>query len=284
MRIAILDAESTRADAIRKTFENTGHVCERFDRGRSFLRVMGRQTYDLVIVCHEVPDTGSRFIIEQLQGRNVARACTQRVPTVAIERCGKDGGVRSMVQALQAGADDCLLEPLNQELLLARAHALLRLLDRQGSSTEPHNDFGTHVFDPDRCRVSSYGQPVDLTPKEFELAHLLFSNRSRHLSRDYIIKLIWKREDSGCKIISRSLDTHISRVRKKLELHPERGYRLKPIYSYGYCLDRLAARAPRDQAHDDEAVHDEADRGSLDLAPAVETPARQLASAALSTV
>ena len=89
--------------------------------------------------------------------------------------------------------------------------------------------------------VTRDGQPVALTAKEYALALLLFRNLHRALSRTYILETVWGNEPD---LNSRSLDMHISRIRNKLELRPERGFRLTPIYSYGYRLERVAGAEP----------------------------------------
>ena len=89
--------------------------------------------------------------------------------------------------------------------------------------------------------VTRDGQSVALTAKEYALALLLFRNLHRALSRTYILETVWGNEPD---LNSRSLDMHISRIRNKLELRPERGFRLTPIYSYGYRLERVTAAEP----------------------------------------
>ena len=70
----------------------------------------------------------------------------------------------------------------------------------------------------------------------FALALLFFRNLGRPLSRAYIHEAVWQRDTA---LPSRTMDTHVSRVRNKLQLKPEHGYRLVPVYSYGYRLEKL---------------------------------------------
>jgi len=77
---------------------------------------------------------------------------------------------------------------------------------------------------------------LDVTHKEFALALLFFRNMGRPLSRAYIHEAVWQRDTA---LPSRTMDTHVSRVRNKLQLKPEHGYRLVPVYSYGYRLEKL---------------------------------------------
>jgi DNA-binding response OmpR family regulator len=96
--------------------------------------------------------------------------------------------------------------------------------------------FDDFEFDLSAKQVSARGKPVSLTHKEFELALLLFQHLSRPLSRAHILDMIWKQDTD---IPSRTMDTHVSMLRAKLGLRPENGYRLTPIYGYGYRLERV---------------------------------------------
>ncbi len=81
---------------------------------------------------------------------------------------------------------------------------------------------------------------VELTPKEFELAVTLFRNVGRLLSRGHLQETVWGRSGD---LATRTVDTHVSQVRKKLDLRPESGYRVVPVYNYGYRLERLEPTA-----------------------------------------
>ncbi len=81
---------------------------------------------------------------------------------------------------------------------------------------------------------------MELTQKEFQLAVLMLRNVGKPLSRGHIREMVWGR---GSDVPSRTMDTHVSRVRTKLDLRPEHGYLLAPVYSYGYRLEHLAAQA-----------------------------------------
>jgi DNA-binding response OmpR family regulator len=87
-------------------------------------------------------------------------------------------------------------------------------------------------------RLTMNGTQVDLTQKEFDLALLFFRNLGRPLSRAYILEAVWARD---IEIPSRTMDTHVSRIRTKLQLRPDNGFRLAPVYSYGYRLEQIAA-------------------------------------------
>ena len=98
--------------------------------------------------------------------------------------------------------------------------------------------FGQYVFETRPGRLLMDGIVLDVTHKEFYLALLFFRNIGRPLSRAYIHEAVWIRETP---VPSRTMDTHVSRVRNKLQLKPENGFRLVPVYSYGYRLEKLGA-------------------------------------------
>jgi DNA-binding response OmpR family regulator len=84
------------------------------------------------------------------------------------------------------------------------------------------------------------GEPIELTPREFDLALLFLKNVGRVLSRSYVHEVLWAKEGSK----RRSLATHVSRLRSKLQFGPSTGYRLSSVYSYGYRLEPIEPVTP----------------------------------------
>src|SRR4029079_12975627 len=80
------------------------------------------------------------------------------------------------------------------------------------------------------------GAKIELTPKEFDLAVVLFRNIGRLMSRGHLQEAVWGR--SGDRA-TRTVDTHVSQVRKKLDLKAETGFRVVPVYNYGYRLEQI---------------------------------------------
>lgn len=144
-----------------------------------------------------------------------------------------------VVRALDAGADDYLIKPVRRHELLARIKAVTRRVNHApiGGDEEV---FGAYRFVPGGRQIYCDQKSVDLTAKEFELAMFLFQNSGKLLSRSLISSTVWGRPVSE---LSRTIDTHISRIRKKLDLSPENGYRLQPIYNTGYRLERVTGES-----------------------------------------
>jgi DNA-binding response OmpR family regulator len=146
--------------------------------------------------------------------------------------------------ALAAGADDYLLKPLRRNDVLLRVQILLKRAYPEYRN-EQQIRFAQYVFETPSHRITHAGVNIEVTQKEFELALLLFGNLGRPLSRAYIQDAIWARsgdlpdQADEPDLPSRTLDTHISRVRNKLQLKPEQGFRLTPVYGYGYQLEQI---------------------------------------------
>ena len=107
--------------------------------------------------------------------------------------------------------------------------------------SQPRNANQTRVvapyqFDLARKVLSIDGAVVEMTDKEFELAAFLFRNLGRLLSRGHLLEAVWGRNPD---LATRTVDTHISRVRSKLNLRPENGFRLTPTYNFGYRLEKI---------------------------------------------
>jgi DNA-binding response OmpR family regulator len=139
------------------------------------------------------------------------------------------------VGLLNLGADDYVVKPVSAGVLLARVNSLLR---RAYPSKLPavKEAFGDFEFDRSLEQVILRGNLMELTAKEFALALLLFQHLGRPLSRAHMSEMVWKQASD---IPTRTIDTHISTLRAKLDLRPESGYRLTPIYGYGYRLERI---------------------------------------------
>jgi DNA-binding response OmpR family regulator len=117
--------------------------------------------------------------------------------------------------------------------MLARITALGRR--SQALVDENAVEFGEFSVDVTAHTIMREGVSIELTHKEFELALFLFRNIGRLLSRSHILESVW---GQSAQLNTRTVDTHISRIRNKLDLVPERGWRLSGVYHHGYRLER----------------------------------------------
>jgi DNA-binding response OmpR family regulator len=138
-----------------------------------------------------------------------------------------------VVHALRLGADDFIVKPPKALELLARMDALTRRV-RNGRAMAIR--IGPYEIDPERRSVSIDGRLIALTQKEFDLAVYLFQNVGRLLSRIKLLEEVWGVE---ADLDTRTVDTHVSRVRRKLLLDESTGWKLLPVYGFGYRLDQI---------------------------------------------
>lgn len=211
------------------TVHGMGYRAVLFSRAQALISALRKDTFDLLIVDWNLPDRSGLEVL--------AWARTNLRPPPPMLLVTSRAEDEDIVAGLNAGADDYLPKPLSPPVLTARISALMRRAYAQPSTpgAEVHGDT---VFHASAGAVTRDGQTVVLTAKEFGLAQLLFRNLHRALSRTYILETVWGNEPN---LNSRSLDMHISRIRTKLNLRPEQGFRLTPIYSYGYRLERVGA-------------------------------------------
>lgn len=256
MRIALLDPQNARAEHYHAVLVAGGYRCHAFARVKPFLAATLRDTFDLAMIVGPAREPALRQALLTL---------SRRADAPAVLMLAAQAGEADMIELLDAGADDCLPEPAGGDWLLARTRALLRRGRAARGQDVACLRFDGYRFDPLRCRVDTPEATVALTPKELALALLLFRNPGRDLSRQYLIDGVWARESGPS---SRSLDTHVSRIRQKLSLRPEHGYQLAAIYSHGYRLDRtVPATAP-------DAGDSAPTPRPVAAAPACATPAR----------
>jgi len=226
MRIAALDDEAYQLELIRHTMELIGHECHGYGEGKSLLRDLHHETFDLLILDWGLPDIEGprvvRWIREDLRS-------TMPILFVTNRRDEQD-----LVEGLAAGADDFMTKPIGVPALQARVRALLRRA--YPIQHESELNFRDYQFHPPTRTLRIGGRPVELSRREYQLALFLFQNLGRLLSREHLREAIW---GLGAETPSRSLDTHVSRLRLKLDLQPANGFLLSAVYGLGYRLEAL---------------------------------------------
>lgn len=232
-RIAVLEDDPSQAKLLQTWITSQGYICRPFDRGGDILNAVLRDTYDLVVLDWRVPD---------LSGEEVCRAIRKSVrePLPVLFTTGRDRE-EDIVHALKAGADDYLVKPLRRMEFLARVEALLRRARGHGRDSDAPIEAGAFVIDPHGRTLHKNGVVIELTQKEFEMAALLFRNIGRLLSRSYLLDTVW---GISAEVSTRTVDTHASQLRSKLDLYPEGGWRLSAVYQHGYRLERVAVPPP----------------------------------------
>ncbi len=224
LRIAYLEDDKVQSAVMKEWLEGEGFACRTFDNADSFMHELRHETYDLLILDWELPGKSGVEVLRWLRGER-----EWDLPVFFITH--RDGEA-DIVEALEKGADDYLTKPVNREIMLARIKALVRRHNNRRDVIE----IGPFQLLKERKTLLLEGRPVEMTEKEFLLAWMLFSNIGRLLSRDHLLESIW---GFGPGLMTRTVDTHISRLRRKLALTPEKGWRLKAVYHQGYRLEQL---------------------------------------------
>ncbi|MGS0743255.1 response regulator transcription factor [Glaciimonas sp. GG7] len=227
MKIAILDADLKQTDLICQVLTNSGHTCLPFRIGNELLMQLRRENVDMLILDWQLADHSGPEVL-----RWIRENAPPMLPVLFItSRSGED----DIIAGMAAGANEYMIKPIRRIELATRVQALLRRAYPTQTASEQIT-FGNYVFEIRAARLTRAAVQIDITQKEFDLALLFFRNLGRPLSRAYILEAVWARD---IDIPSRTMDTHVSRVRSKLQLRPENGFRLAPVYSYGYRLEQF---------------------------------------------
>ena len=226
MKVAIVDDDPSQVDLISHAISSLGHDCQGFERGQALIRQMRRDTFDFLVLDWHLPDMTGPEIVTWVRNK-----VEHRIPILFVTNRNEE---RDLMDALANGADDYLTKPVRVGELAARVNALMRR--SYPAATSEVESFGRSSFDTRRRMLSIDGHAIELKQKEYELAHFLFHNVGRLLSRQHLLEKVW---GVNPEIWSRSLDTHVSNLRNKLGLRPSSGYRLSAVYGVGYRLETL---------------------------------------------
>jgi len=231
MRIAYLEDDADQAALIRRWLEGAGHSCHHFDRGHALRRSLARESFDLYILDWHLPDLDGLEVLKEIRTRS------PRSPVIFATARGRDDDI---AHVLQAGADDYIAKPVRQGELLGRIQAVARRAQGEAAAAPERLEFPPFTIKRRERRVLRGGQPVALTDREYELALFLFQNVGKLLSRSHLQEAVW---GLGAKAQTRTVDTHMSRLRGKLGLTEENGWLLASVHQFGYRLERVATRS-----------------------------------------
>lgn len=230
MHVAIVDDDPDIVALMVLWLEEAGHKCTHFSSGQSFIQAIRGKNFDIVLLDWIMPEFDGEQTLNWIKSHDDID-----VPVIFVTQKATEDDVAKI---LTLGADDYITKPVRQKEMIARINAVAR-------RTSPHMDEEVIEIEPYRIdsttrEVCVGGEKIKLTEKEFKLVQFLFRNVGRLLSRDYILSAVWG-YDLGLN--TRTVDTHISRIRKKLNIVPDKGWRLSSIYHQGYRLEHLIAHA-----------------------------------------
>lgn len=215
IKILIVEDEKPISDLIKMNLMDEGYACTCVYDGEEAADIIENQVFDLVLLDIMLPKIDGYELIEYIN--------TYEIPVIFLTA---KSDVKDKVKGLKAGAEDYMTKPFEIMELLARVETVLRRYNK----TAKELSFLDVVIDTEARIVTKGGAPVNLTTKEFDLLVLLVRNRNKALYRSQIYAHIWEEEYTGD---SRTVDLHVQRVRKKLELEDK----LVSVYKVGYRLE-----------------------------------------------
>ncbi len=219
--LLIIDDDTELCALLTQRLAEEGFILHAVHDGKVGLERAASGEYSLVILDVMLPRMGGMEVLMELRARS-------SVPVLMLTARGDDV---DRIIGLEVGADDYLPKPFNPRELVARIKAILRRLDerRAGPHTFTAGDITVDIASRESWAA---GKSVQLTTVEFDLLEALVKNAGRALTRDYLTEIALGRKLGS---FDRTIDVHISNLRKKLEEHPEI-QRIKTIRGSGYLL------------------------------------------------
>ncbi len=227
MKIAVLESIDGDSQTMEEWLRAGGHSSRSFSSRQVFAREMTPASYEMLVIAGAASTAANAEITTLLREHQLDRTLVIRIL--------ESGGEQDIVAALKAGADDCIVKPVRQFEFLARIEAIARRANRIAKPADDVLELGNLSVDLRNRLISRDGERLDLTPKTYNLALVLLTNVGQLLTRGYLMERVW---GASVKESTRTLDTHISRLRSVLGLTRENGWQLQSVYQHGYRLDR----------------------------------------------
>lgn len=226
-RILVIEDERDMREGLRYNLEFEGHQVEVAADGTAGLEAARRGDADLIVLDLMLPGLSGLDVVKRLRQEGV------KTPVIILTARGQE---TDKVVGLKLGADDYVTKPFSLRELLARIEAVLRRADgREDTSLPERFSFGEVEIDFERRRVTRSGQEVNLSYKEFEIMRLLVRRRGQVVSRDELLDEVWGYAEDAIPN-TRTVDTHIAKLRKKLEGGRRGGHHIQTVHKVGYRL------------------------------------------------
>jgi DNA-binding response OmpR family regulator len=226
-RVSLLTIEDDDniSTAIEEYFSRAGYDVSTAQDGLAGVELATRNRPDVVVLDLMLPGMDGLAVCKELRQKN---------PQMPILMLTAKDDVVDKVLGLEMGADDYITKPFSLRELEARIKSVLRRT-RVNANGDGRDEapivFGNVRVDPMRREVTVSGRPVELTVKEFDLLRLLASNPGRAFPRKYLLEKIWNYSYEG---YDRTIDSHINRLRAKIEENPDSPQLVLTVWGIGY--------------------------------------------------
>jgi DNA-binding response OmpR family regulator len=221
-KILIVEDERDIVDLLRYNLQEAGFKTDYVRNGADALHRAVEKPPDLILLDLMLPEVDGLIVCRLL--KNDPR--TKNIPIVMVTAKAEE---RDRVAGLELGADDYITKPFSPREVVLRVSAVLRRI-QVGKQTEDTKQIETHglTIDLDKHQVLTESGTIDLTATEFKLITLFARSPGRVFTRDILMDVIWGHEYYG---IDRTVDTHVSRLRRKLG---ESGKHIETVHGVGY--------------------------------------------------
>lgn len=224
-KILIVEDEEAISNLIKVNLTAEGYQCTCALDGKTGADYMERERFDLILLDIMLPEINGYELLEYVRSMDVNPMNANFMGTPVIFLTAKSG-VDERIKGLRLGADDYIAKPFQIGELIARVEALLR---RYGKINQKLS-FAEIEMDMASRTVSKAGEPIELTVKEFDLLAELVQNKNVALYRERLYEKVWGEPYMGD---TRTLDSHIQRLRRKLDLDQS----IKTVFRIGYRLE-----------------------------------------------
>ncbi len=226
MKILIADDNKQITSILSQYAEKEGYEVETAEDGQEVLDKFDDESINLILLDVMMP---------KIDGFEVCRLIREKsmVPIIMITARSEDF---EKIMGLDIGADDYIIKPFSPSEVMARVRAILRRLAQDSPSTKNVLQIDNLVIDLTSYLVKIDGTEVKLTKKEIELLWTLASTRNKVFTRDNLLNSLWGYDYYG---ESRTVDTHIKRLRAKLEEYPHPKWDITTIWGVGYKFEEL---------------------------------------------
>ena len=226
MTLLIIEDDENILTAINEYFARAGYDIQTAEDGLAGVQAALQNRPDAIVL---------DLMLPKMDGLAVCRELREKAPYIPILMLTAKDDVVDKVLGLEMGADDYITKPFSLRELEARIKSVLRRVRAatrtEGTGEEAPIVRGRLRIDPAKREVSVGDRQVELTPKEFELLRLFASNPGRVFPRKYLLEKIWDYSYEG---YDRTIDSHINRLRAKIEDNPENPQMVLTVWGIGY--------------------------------------------------
>ncbi len=223
-RILVVDDDKQIARLIRSYLEQAGFQVIVANDGETALHALRRERPDLVVLDLMLPDRDGLDVTRVMRGDPSLAATPIIMVTARVEDTDR-------IVGLELGADDYVTKPFNPREIVARVRAVLRRTSGAAPSPARLLQAGELVLDPDRHQAALDGQPLELTPTEFDLLHALMASPGHAFTRAELIERALGYTYEG---LDRTVDSHIKNLRRKIEPDPTNPVYIHTVFGVGY--------------------------------------------------